>query len=365
MKDITQIDPRFLTSVQLDRNSVTAYDVTLPPFSVHGLLLPQDENDRFRRLPEEVAAATNPGVLELHANTAGGRVRFVTDASVIGICAVMPRRCRASHFALSGSCGFDLYAAKTDGSGVHHVQTFLPPYDMTDTYTGVYRCAGGEMTEYTLNFPLYSDVSSLYVLLSKGATVGAPRSYRVQTPVVYYGSSITQGGCASRPGNAYQSMIARRLDCDFVNLGFSGSACGETVIADYIAGLSMSAFVMDYDHNAPDVAHLAATHAPMFARIRAENPTLPIICVSRPDYFFCPAECEPRRQVIEKTVRDAVVAGDRYVSFVDGRDFAAQFGAGDCISVDGCHPNDLGFFCMAIRLGTELAHWIGQNELTE
>lgn len=113
----------------------------------------------------------------------------------------------------------------------------------------------------------------------------APK-YAVKKPVVYYGSSITQGACASRPGNCYESILSRRLDCDYINLGFSGSAKGEDAIVDYIIGLDMSVFVMDYDYNAPTPEHLEKTHSKMFKAIRAEHPTLPIIIMPRPKFYL-------------------------------------------------------------------------------
>ena len=78
------------------------------------------------------------------------------------------------------------------------------------------------MREYTIHFPLYSEVVSLEIGLCDGSSLLPARDYRTQLPVVFYGSSITQGGCASRPGNSYDNIISRDLDCDHVNLGFSG-----------------------------------------------------------------------------------------------------------------------------------------------
>ena len=115
-----------------------------------------------------------------------------------------------------------------------------------------------KMRSFVINFPLYTDVCELYLGLEESAKVEAAPDYEIKVPVVYYGSSITQGGCASRPGTSYQAIISRRLNCDYVNLGFSGNAKGEPAIAEYIAGLEMSVFVYDYDHNAPNPEHLAA-----------------------------------------------------------------------------------------------------------
>jgi hypothetical protein len=100
----------------------------------------------------------------------------------------------------------------------------------------------------------------LYIGLQEGAKVEGGLKYRSELPVYYYGSSITQGACSSRPGNAYQSIISRRQNLDFVNLGFSGSGRAEEIIANYMAEQKMLAFVCDYDHNAPNPEYLNDTH---------------------------------------------------------------------------------------------------------
>ena len=134
------------------------------------------------------------------------------------------------------------------------------------------------------------------------------------------------------------------LDCDFVNLGFSGNAKGETEMAEYIAGLPMSVFVYDYDHNAgPE--HLQATHGRMFRIIRERQPQLPVIMISRPQPYLNEEERAMRR-IIEETFQSALQAGDRNVYFIDGSSLLHRFG-GDSGTVDRCHPNDLGFMCMA------------------
>ena len=88
----------------------------------------------------------------------------------------------------------------------------------------------------------------------------AAPAQKYEKPVCFYGSSITQGGCASKPGNSYNAMLARWLDFPQVNLGFSGNGKGEDTMAEYIASLDMSAFVYDYDYNAPTTEHYEATH---------------------------------------------------------------------------------------------------------
>ncbi len=350
---IDELDKNFAVNLNLSKKDVKVYDVCDAPFSLHGLIAPKDKNDRFRRMPEEVAKSVSEGVYALHANTAGGRVRFKTDSDYIAIVAEMPANKigKMPHFALTGSAGFDLYGIY-DGEE-SYIKSFIPPFDIKDGYQSEFYIPNPEMRDYTINFPLYSDVSGLKIILSERAKVLAPDDYKIKVPVVYYGSSITQGGCASRPGNAYQAIITRALGCDHINLGFSGNAKGEKEIAEYIASLEMSAFVYDYDYNPPTVDHLEKTHEPMFDKVRAAHPDTPIICVSGIiSHKF--NNRDERRRVIIETVDAARAAGDKNVYFIDGRDFAKGRYAKDSLSVDGCHPNDYGFVCMAEKIGEVL-----------
>ena len=335
---IEEIDKHFIVAAP-DAAQTVFFDVSRPPFTVHGLLR---DAAGYYRIPHALAAATNIGVKFLNLNTAGGRVRFRTDATRIVLCADLRAVTRMPHFAFTGSAGFDLYADDV------YRGTFVPPDDMTEGDTSEIDLEEGGVREITIHFPLYSGVKRLEIGLPKGCMLEKAAPYRITAPVVYYGSSITQGGCASRPGNAYQSILSRLLSCDHLNLGFSGSARGEPCMADYIAGCRMSAFVLDYDHNAPDPAYLEATHAAFFRTVRAQQPTLPIILLSRPQPN--PNQDDLlRRDIVKRTWETAVQMGDRHVYFVDGTTMLQLFG-GDSGTVDNCHPNDLGFYCMAKAL---------------
>ena len=112
-----------------------------------------------------------------------------------------------------------------------------------------------------------------------------------------YGSLITQGGCASRHGMSYQSIVSRKFNCDYINLGFSGNAKAEDEITDYIKNLEMFVFVLDYDHNAPTVEYLKNTHEKMFKAVRDAHPDIPVIMMSRPKHFLTEEEKERRKVV--------------------------------------------------------------------
>lgn len=341
--DITKIDKNFAVESKINKPDVQFRSVLHAPFRIYGVTY---DGNCFRRLPEAVAKSVSNRVHTLSAHTAGGRVRFVTDSPYVAIRAQMPIIGKMGHFAFSGSAGFDLYA---DGQ---YVKTFVPSVKITDGYESVIDLGEAKMRQITVHFPLYSAVSSLEIGLGQEAALEEAAPYRWEVPVVFYGSSITQGGCASRPGNCYTAILSRRLDFDHVNLGFSGSGKAEQAIADYIASLPMSLFVYDYDHNAPDLAHLEATHERMFQTIRKKNPQLPILILSRPKYLLTEAE-KQRLAVIKRTWENAVKAGDKNVYFLEGPKLMAI--AENEGTVDGTHPNDLGFYSMAKALEPMIA----------
>lgn len=342
MNQIDNIDKNFKIETCINKPDMIFHNARSSPFAIYGIFY---EDGKFRRMPESVAKTVSEGVHYLHANTAGGRVRFKTDSPYVAINAKMTCITRMDHFPLCGSAGFDLYA-----DGVY-VKTFRPPYYMTDGYESLIEFDSAGTREIMIHFPLYSDVCELYIGLARDAKIHAPTPYRVEKPVVFYGSSVTQGGCASRPGTCYQGFLSRKLNFDYINLGFSGNAMAEDAIADYIASLDMSVFVYDYDFNAPTVEHLRKTHERMFQKIRKANPDLPIINISMPRPYLNSEELE-RLEIIKTTYNNALANGDKNVYFIDGRTLMTI--AGTEGTVDFTHPTDFGFFSMAERIAEVL-----------
>lgn len=348
--DISKIDKNFKVETNINRADIKFYDVKEEPFKIYGVSY---ENGYFRRMPQEVAKTVNEGVEALNTNTAGGRIRFKTNSPYVAInTKINPSR--MPHMAFTGIMGFDLYVKK-NGEWIY-INTFKPTVDVKDGYEGEIELGDKSDKEILINMPLYCSVKELYIGLSEDAFVAEPETYKVQKPIVYYGSSITQGGCASRPGTSYQALVSAKLDCDYINLGFSGNAKGEDEIAEYIANLDMSMFVYDYDHNAPNLEHLENTHERMFNIIREKNPTLPILILSRPKYSLCNAE-EERFEVIEKTYKNARINGDENVYIIKGTKLMELVGYEG--TVDNCHPNDMGFYSMAQALIPQIKMILG------
>ena len=353
LKHVSEVDTNFAVEADVKKDGLAFYDVAKPPFSVHGM---RYENGKYRRMPETAARSVSEGVYVFHTQTAGGRVRFQTNSATVVILAEMPVVNRMSHGTLTGTAGFDMYV------GERFIKTFVPPYEITNGYESEFQFDSSEWREITLHFPLYSEVEKLCIGIEETALLKAAEPYDRKTPIVYYGSSITQGGCASRPGNAYPNIISRRLNIDHINLGFSGSAKGESAMAEYIRGLDMSAFVYDYDFNAATVDELRKTHENMFRIIRESHPELPIVILPRPR-FSPSAEDKERLAVIRQTYENAKANGDEHVYFLDGTALMAY--AENDGTVDGTHPNDWGFASMARTLGDMLPHILIGGEYGE
>ena len=354
-----EVDRNMIVPTTLTETDLRFHDVRSAPFAIYGLYHPQTE-PVFKRLPDEIGLNTNHGVKTLYLHTAGGRVRFSTDSAYVAIKAMMPYVDRMDHMPLSSSAGFDLYLDTDEGS--RFVHAFRVPNAAQDGYESITRFPDRKMRSFTINFPSYNALNALYIGLQEDAVLGEGHHYRDKLPIVYYGSSITQGGCCSRPGLSYQNIIARRLDYDYINLGFSGSGRAEETIARYMATLPMSVFVCDYDHNAPTTEYLAETHYRLYSIIREINPTVPYIMISRPDFLLHYDDCVARRAVILDSYARALAEGDKNVYFIDGQSFFRGRDEDSC-TVDGCHPNDLGFHKMADHIERVIV-WALENHTT-
>ena len=350
-QSIGELDKNLKVETNLDLPDVCWRDVRSAPFAIYGLYRPHDPGF-FRRMPTEVAEKVSEGVLELHKHTAGGRIRFRTDSPYVAIKACMPGRLYPMpHMPLTGSSGFDLYTVENGTD--EYCASFVPPTDAVGGYESVLHFPTRKERDFLIHMPLYNGVSELYIGLAADATLVEGKKYADHKPILFYGSSITQGGCASRPGNGCSNMVSRLLDIDHINLGFSGNAKAEDTMIDYLASLDVSAFVCDYDHNAPSYEHLQATHRPLYERFRAVNPDTPILFLTKPDIRPWQEANIRRRDLIRTNYEAALAAGDKHVGFIDGETFFSGPLRYDC-TVDSVHPNDLGFYRMAIPVAESL-----------
>lgn len=351
--DITKIDKNFANTFSYEGMKV--YDVNDEPFRLYGLCRADGETD-YKRLPADFAQNLgNPSVAVMYNRTTGIRVRFKTDSNRIVLKCVQKEQVNIPHIAVTCSSCFDLYA---DGQ---YCNVFRPGIDANGKYSDDKSMDGGyqsgyvfkgerKLRELLIHFPLYNSVEEVYIALEEDAQVLPPEEYKHTGPVVFYGSSITQGACASHPGNCYVNILSRRRGFDFVNLGFSGGCFGEIEFAGYIPKLKPSVLVMDYDHNSP-LAQLTERHEAFFLEFRKHCPDTPVVFITAADRTL---GTQARRNVIYKTYENAVAAGDGNVYYIDGSEIYQEPGVDAC-TVDNAHPNDLGFWFMANRIEKTLA----------
>jgi len=334
--------------------------------SMHGFCM-QEDSDTFSRMDTDVALKItestkfNKTSVYSHAReSAGGRARFCTDSSVIAI------KTELSNYVVdyaegmgAGKYGFDVYIDTDKGSTyygtISPVESQLPSGNETWSYEGQIEFDTEEMRNVTIYFPIANEVSEVFVGVKAYASI-MPNSitYDNMALIVFYGSSITQGGVVTRPGLTYVNTVGRMLRRDYIDLGVWGSAKGETRFAEYIAGLDMSVFVFDYDHNAPSVEHLENTHYSFYQIVRQAHPKTPIVFISRPGQSD---DYAGRREVIWNNYRLAMSSGDSDVYFIDGQTFFE--GEDDCLA-DGVHPTDKGHSLMAQYIGSVLADITGK-----
>lgn len=308
----------------------------------------QGENKHpYCRLPERILPHLAEGLSSLGLCTAGGVIRFCTDSRAIQLKVRYEPFWPMQHMPLTGQAGFDLFVRENGQDRL--LKNFAPfSHEIHDgrlEYEFSFLLPNG-MHEYRIYMPLYCGVEALSIGLVEGSRVEKAPRHKTEKPILFYGSSITQGACASRPYNCHAAQLSAMADAEQINLGFSGNAKGEPIMAEAISELELSCFVMDYDYNAPTLAHLQATHEPFFQIIRDKHPNLPVIMVSRP--FANPDEHadEPeRRDVIMQTYIHAKEKDDKRVYFVDGLHFFAAVPM-EMPTVDRCHPTDLGFYFM-------------------
>lgn len=330
----TPVDKNMIFVNSLSVEDLVYHGFFEKPFRVYGYFRENGENVR---LPKKVARATSDNVFDMYKTSTGGRLRFVSDSPYVAVRAVLSRGERIPVMTHIGTIGFDLYA---DGE---YAGSFVPPM-AGDAYESIVRFPERKKRNLMIHFPMYANIESLEIGLAKDSVLDSAEDYSIEKPILFYGSSITNGACSSRPGMAYPAQVARMLDANHYNLGFGGSARGEKPMAEYIASLSMSAFVLEYDHNAYDPDYLLATHEPFFKTVREKHPDLPIVMLSAAKVKR-DASWQRRCDIVRQTYENALSAGDKNVYFIDGATPFSEIGS-DCY-VDGLHPSDLGYYLMA------------------
>ena len=263
------------------------------------------------------------------------------------------------HMPQTGSSSFDLYVG---GPGSWRlVQAARYQLHATEFTAELFNRQEAGVREYLINFPLYDSVKSLFIGLESDAEIYAPTPWSCDQPVVVYGTSITQGGCASHPGAAWTNLLSRWHNCEFYNMGFSGNGKGEPAAAEILASIpDPRCYILDYEGNA-HYDGMRDTLEKFLDILRSKHPEVPITVISQTPHgrtmvsFGADDETDltyqescPSRRFQRQVIARRRAAGDTNLYFVNG---IKLLGADwDECMMDGAHLNDLGFYRMAENL---------------
>ncbi len=316
---------------------------------VVGLPWFRENGGEFWRLPARLEKTFPPAVWNLARSPSGARIRFRTDSATVSVRLEYPSAPNMRNMHAFGQTGVDLYVdGRYKGTATADAEAKLGKVYEQTWGAG----PAGRMRDCTLYLSLYKPVKVIAVGVEEGAKVEKARPYALSKPVVFYGTSITQGGCASRAAMSYQAMLERMLNVDFVNLGFSGNGKGEPEVARAVAEIDAACFVLDFAQNNRLVESLEKVYAPFIETLREGHPETPIVAITPIYTTGMDGMVEAMRVHIRKVVSARIAAGDRRLQLVEGTDLLGP-GRGDGL-VDGTHPNDLGFRWMAEGLAERL-----------
>lgn len=306
----------------------------------------QDTKELYERLPAEFEGRSRDAVWYLGRNSAGLYVRFSSNASAIWLRWSAKFGNHMNHQTLTGTRGLDLYVL-TDKGEWRFMASGRPTLDSKDCEQKVIGAMEPKWREYMLYLPLYDGLTKLEIGVDREAVVEAPKVDlpRCDKPIVMYGTSILQGGCANRPGMAHTSILSRRFNREVINLGFSGNALLDLEIAELMASVEDPAiYVFDYVPNAYD--YLIREKGEQFFRIvRDAHPDVPILFLEDPYFGHYEYDAGIRSEVDKKNAAQWELfcklkkQGEKNIWYLKSDDMV---GHDNEAFVDGIHFTDLG-----------------------
>lgn len=316
-------------------------------FKVLGLL---PSNPLYKRLPIQAEKEVRPAVWSLSKNTAGLGIRFSSNSSIIKIRWTLKKNRVKGNMTPIASNGLDLYAYTKDRW--QFVGVAIPGKEVVNEAT-VIADMTKENREYLLNLPLYEDVEKLEIGIEANATISKPGQDIIdqERPVIFYGTSITQGASASRPGLTYAALLERKTNKEVINLGFSGNGRFEKEVAQFFMPSNPSVIILDCTPNsAPDTI---LTNLPeTLAYIQSVNDSVPIILVESivrdyayfkqndPSTFGTLSYIQAQNDALKKVYLENK---NKNLFYVTNKDLIGQDNEA---TIDGTHFNDLGNYRM-------------------
>ncbi len=302
----------------------------------------QNSATRYERLPDSLRNISRKPLWALGQNSAGLALRFRSNSTTIAAKWEVLLDRNMNHMTPTGIKGLDLYCLQ-DGKWVF-VNSGRPSGKVNEATIISYMKPVER--EYMLYLPLYDGVTSLSIGVDSLAEISGPEVQLPvrEKPVVFYGTSILQGGCASRPGMAHTNIISRWLNRECVNLGFSGNALLDLEIAEVVAGVDASVYVLDFVPNA-NVQQMKERADKFYTIIRSRHPDTPVIFLEDPIFTHTrfdqriAEEVAQKNETVNAIFQSLKKRGEKNIYMISSKDMLGHDGEA---TVDGVHFTDLG-----------------------
>jgi hypothetical protein len=311
-------------------------------FRLEGTLIPDSlKENRYDRLPLSYKEIVRKPVWDLSKSSAGMSIRFLSNSKSISVKWTILNNFKMNHMAETGIKGVDLYFKNKDSwqyintgrpEGIKNESTLIE--NMTQ-----------EMREFKIFLPLYDGVVDIEVGIDSSSIIKKPLKNRNKS-IIFYGTSITQGGCASRPGMVHTNIISRKLDLDCINFGFSGNGRMEQPIAKLMSESKPLFYVIECMPNMENQENVTSKTIPLVNTIRENNPEAPIVFVEN----FIPTspildkkrenEIRGMNLALKTEYQKMISDGYNNIFYVESKNAIGNDNEG---TVDGVHFTDLGF----------------------
>lgn len=380
MSSIAELDKNMQGNFDYKEEEIRWISLQEPGVRVSGLLA-FEEDGSLHRIPgkyREILGEVNENLVILGENSAGGQISFCSNTGCLWIRARLKAAPELCHMAPIGQGGFDCYVGRDRKDMVclgvsmfeltkEEYQCEMVPREAVEDFRAGCLAEDREreapVFEFLINLPLYCSVEHIELGIDQDAVIEPPSPYERQGSLVLYGTSITQGACATRPGLCYANLLARKLNLRTYNFGFSGNGLGEPEMGELLTEVSNPLlYVLDYEANAGDQKRhagcLESTLEPLIRQLKSTHRHTPVVVVSKFPYVFellSPGKKENwerlrhfQRETVERLKEE--LGG---IWFIDGKELFPE--GVDGLTVDNVHPTDLGFACMTEKLLAELS----------
>jgi hypothetical protein len=310
-------------------------------FRIEGTIVSDSlKESPYDRLPFSYKDKVRKPVWDLSKSSAGLSIRFLSNSSTISAKWEVLNDFTMNHMPDTGIKGIDLYF-KNENQW-QYIATGRPE-GFHNQYTLVENM-NNDLREYKIFLPLYDGVINIEIGIDSTSIIEKSKE-NLMKPIIFYGTSITQGGCATRPGMAHTNIISRNLDIDVVNFGFSGNGRMEQPIAELISESEPLFYVIECMPNMLSAEHVSKSTIPLVNTIKKKNPDTPILFV---DYFSTFSMLDNHvtrdRDLMNKTLKtefDKMVDdGYENIFYIKSENALGTDNEG---TVDGVHFTDLGF----------------------